>query len=227
MIGCVLIAHSVSGHAQTIEFSAWVGHDHSIFTPVFNAVDLNGMRINAHAFEMNMDIERATHFLSKHFSRSKPMQFVHDELPLRMMHWMDRDISYLLVYALVNDTQTKGVLSTLHLSPINHSNPALNGDPGGERAINQSRQSTAFSNLLNLIAHQKIFHIQGQHAMAGFIDLSSMNGSSISYANLFKSQAWVPIFQGPGGTVMSKNGETIVVSHHDLGNRTLTLLYTK
>jgi hypothetical protein len=217
--------HSAFSHGQSLNSLAAIRQQSSHFVSLLNQVDLNGMNISGYAIDLNMSVEVAARFFSRIFSKSAPVQYGHNELPIRMMHWNEGERSILMVFAQVGIDHTKGLLSTLDFNRIRPFEISRNEN--SLLTLPQDSSHKDIFKLLQQLDHKRLFMFQDQHVLAGFADLSTLDSTSTMYLEVLKSKSWVPISHAPGNLVMTKNGEEIGLIHHEDDTRTLSLFYSK
>ena len=223
--GLFLLSHSPFANSQSTDSLAAMRHQSSAFVRVLREVELNGMSLNGFSIDLGMNVEVATRFFSDIFRRASAAQYVHNDLPLRMMHWGDADQSSLLVFAQVGENRTKGFLSTLALNRANLVDHSMRDN--STQLINEYSEKKETYRLLQQLNLKRLFTYHDQHVIAGFIDLALPFSASSKFLTMLQSQSWVPVSQFPSHLVMTKNGETVELTHHDGADHTLTLLYSK
>lgn len=218
------LIHFSDCHGQSIESFADIRQE-SNFVRLLENVEINGLTVSGYELDLNMDVERVARLLTSRIKHSMPLHFVHNDLPVRMMHWKEGERSFLLIFAQVGVNHTKVIQSSLDFIHVNQSEKTLKENDTTYRKNDSAKND--FQRTLQQFKRRGVFTYVDQQAMAGYVDLSTMNETSRMFRQLFKSQSWVPISETPNNLVMTKNGETIEIVHHESPTQTLSIMFSK
>lgn len=223
-IGMFQLIHFSDCHGQSNETFADIRQE-SNFVRLLENVEINGLTVSGYELDLNMDVERVARLLTSRIKHFVPLHFVHNDLPVRMVHWKEGDRSFLLIFAQVGDNHTKVVQSTLD---FNHINPSLIASKDSDTPFRKKDiTKNAFQRSLQLFNRRGLFTYVDRHSMTGYVDLASMNETSRMFRQILNSQAWVPISETPNNLVMTKNGESIEIVHHESPTQTLSIVFSK
>lgn len=219
------LMHCTDAHGQSL--ASLITHHQlsSSFNKLFNEVEVNDLSVSGMEMDLRMDVERSARFLTSMIKDSGLVHYVHNELPVRVMHWIDRNRSFMLVFAQVGNDRTKGLLSTLDFHHNHKVDITLRENSNSDRPEHSEKKKILKS--LKHQSRQTLFTYVDQHVLSGYADLSTIQTTSSTYRELLNSQSWVPIIETHGSIVMGKHGETIELTHHDDESQTLSLLYSK